>query len=901
MTRCPVCSTGLDESAISCPSCGASLTVAPPTIKQPSPKSPVRRNWPGYSESTTTTSGRGSFVAGTILDGRYRIISLLGRGGMGEVYKAEDLKLDHVVALKFLPDHLSDDSRALTRFRKEVRIARQVTHPNVCRVFDIGEFENRHFLSMEFIDGEDLSSLLRRIGRLPADKALEVSRQMCAGLAAAHGAGVLHRDLKPANVMIDGRGKARITDFGIAGLEEELKKGGGVAGTPAYMSPEQTTGRELTVQSDIYSLGLILYELFTGKPAFEPDSVSELVRKHRSVTPTNPSEILKEIDPLVERIILQCLEKNPDDRPRSALQVAMMLPGGNPLEAALAAGETPSPEMVAAAPKKGALKPAIAIACLLGGIGMLAICIYGSMKFAAQNRIPFNKSPEVLSERANEIAQKLGYTDMPADTEYVLDYDEDYYEYAKRNPSPETWNKISTGQPLMVVFRQRQSPRYLKTVMELNGDWSLAPQTESGMRTIWLDTRGRLVRFVAVPPEITDKANQQTQPDWSTGFSASELDPAKFKETDPRWTPAVAYDARKAWAGVLPDHPEIPLQVEAAAFQGKLVSLQLIYPWSVPETSVYKRTTTRDWIAMFLFAGIAIAILITAIFLARRHVKSGSADRKGAFKTALIVLVLTYTGKLLSSSHVPSFFAELDRHTHALRFALYVSAITWLTYLALEPIIRRNLPQLIVSWNRLLAGDWRDPLVGRDILFGALIGVGHFTLICSAKLSEYFLTHERGVLTFNSNQSILGLRNSISVILYDSGMGMVYGLMFICWLAILYLVFRRLRYAGAVMFLLISTVETLFFSRSLIYLPFTLGISLLLVLAFSRIGLLAAVVTMIVFGWMQNTLFTFNFSAWYATPMMLTLLVILLLLGFGLKISLANQSVFGARMMTDKS
>ena len=214
-----------------------------------------------------------------------------------------------------------------------MRIARQVTHQNVCRVFDIGEFEGRHFLTMEYIDGEDLSSLLRRIGRLPADKALEVSRQICAGLAAAHGAGVLHRDLKPANVMIDGRGKARLTDFGIAGLKKTLKKGGVIAGTPAYMSPEQITGKEITVQSDIYSLGLVLYELFTGKPAVQSDSISELVRKHKTITPTNPSEILKEIDPLVEKTILRCLEKDPQQRPVSALQVAAMLPGGDPLAA----------------------------------------------------------------------------------------------------------------------------------------------------------------------------------------------------------------------------------------------------------------------------------------------------------------------------------------------------------------------------------------------------------------------------------------------------------------------------------------------------------------------------------------------------------------------------------------
>ena len=145
---------------------------------------------------TTGNSQDGKFIAGTVLANRYRIIGLLGKGGMGEVFKAEDIKLNQTVALKFLPDKLEKDSSALSRFHSEVRVARQVSHPNVCRVFDIGEIENRHFLSMEFIDGDDLSSLLRRIGRLPSDKAIEISRQLCFGLAAIHEAGILHRDFK---------------------------------------------------------------------------------------------------------------------------------------------------------------------------------------------------------------------------------------------------------------------------------------------------------------------------------------------------------------------------------------------------------------------------------------------------------------------------------------------------------------------------------------------------------------------------------------------------------------------------------------------------------------------------------------------------------------------------------
>src|SRR5215470_11796377 len=309
------------------------VNTSDPTRRHPNSPAPQVVPIPtSYPSSDDRREGR--FVTGEMLAGRYRIVSLLGKGGMGEVYKAEDLKLKQTVALKFLPESIALDGGMLARFHNEVRIARQVAHPNVCRVYDIGEVEGLSFLSMEFIDGEDLSSLLRRIGRLPGDKAVELARQMCAGLAAAHEAGVLHRDLKPANVMIDGRGRARITDFGLAIVTEELRGEEAMAGTPAYMAPEQLTRKEVTQRSDIYALGLVLYELFTGKRVFEAKSIQELISLHEKSTPPTPSNHVKDIDPLAERVILRCLEKDPKARPASAVQVALALPGGDPLQAA---------------------------------------------------------------------------------------------------------------------------------------------------------------------------------------------------------------------------------------------------------------------------------------------------------------------------------------------------------------------------------------------------------------------------------------------------------------------------------------------------------------------------------------------------------------------------------------
>ena len=370
--NCPRCQRTIPTGDSSCPACGFSYDDATQKLDSPPNKSSDKRSFTSFDSIDDAR-----FVPGTILADRYRIVGLLGKGGMGEVYRADDLKLAQPVALKFLPDHLLSDSGALGRFHREVRVARQVSHKNVCRVYDIGEVDGRHFLSMEFIKGEELSSLLRRIGRLPENKALQLARQICAGLAAAHDVGFLHRDLKPANIMIDGEGNARILDFGLGGLTDEFAEEEIRAGTPAYMSPEQIEGREQTVQSDIYSLGLVLYELFTGKRAFDAPSLHELIKLRRSnATPATPTSLVKDLDPLVERIIERCTQKDPGQRPSSALQVAAALPGGDPLAAALAAGETPSPEMVAAAPMEGALKPAVAISLFAAFLVLLAVACW---------------------------------------------------------------------------------------------------------------------------------------------------------------------------------------------------------------------------------------------------------------------------------------------------------------------------------------------------------------------------------------------------------------------------------------------------------------------------------------------------------------------------------------------
>src|ERR1700758_3572299 len=369
MSTCSSCGTDVPAAGRFCSACGApagnSDGVA--TLDFATATSPLPQRTPSASASRPSSSAEylseGRFLPGRLLAGRYRIIALLGKGGMGEVYRADDLTLGQPVAMKFLPDEAADDQGLLERFRNEVRMARRVSHPNVCRVYDVGEVDGHTFFTMEYIDGEDHASLLRRIGRLPPDKAVEISRELCAGLAAAHSKGVLHRDLKPANIMLDGRGQVVITDFGLASLSDDIRGIEVRSGTPAYMAPEQIEGREVTMLSDIYALGLVLYEIFTGRRAFAEKPVGVL-SAGTNRTPTRPSSVVRDIDPIVEKVILRCLEENPVSRPPTALAVSAALRGGDPLAAALAAGETPSPEIVAAAGETVGLRPRVAMICL---------------------------------------------------------------------------------------------------------------------------------------------------------------------------------------------------------------------------------------------------------------------------------------------------------------------------------------------------------------------------------------------------------------------------------------------------------------------------------------------------------------------------------------------------------
>ncbi len=268
-----------------------------------------------------------SLQPGSLLADRYEIVKLLGEGGMGAVYRAHDRELDRVVALKVIRPELARNAQVLQRFKQELILARQITHRNIIRIFDLGQAEGTRFITMEFIEGQDLSHILEQRGKLPAPEAASIIAQVARGLEAAHAEGVVHRDLKPQNIMMDGAGKASVMDFGIARSMDtsNMTRTGALLGTPTYMSPEQAQGQKVDARSDLYTLGIIFYELLTGKPPFEADNpMATLVRRIQE-KPVPPVQVEPTIPKAINDMVLKMLGTKPDDRYQSATEILAAL------------------------------------------------------------------------------------------------------------------------------------------------------------------------------------------------------------------------------------------------------------------------------------------------------------------------------------------------------------------------------------------------------------------------------------------------------------------------------------------------------------------------------------------------------------------------------------------------
>ena len=301
--KCPRCNYNNAADALSCAECSASLV----------------------SSDETPYVSRASFISnkklalGSTFAQRYHVIEEIGRGGMGQVYKVLDKEIDEKIALKLINAEIAINEETIERFRKELKFARKISHKNVCRMFDLGKFDDIYYIAMEYVEGEDLKSFIRKVGQVPLEKALSITTQLCEGLSEAHHNGIVHRDLKPQNIMIDKMGNTKIMDFGIARCIDSkgLTGAGLMIGTPEYMSPEQAEGTEVDCLSDMYSVGVILYEMITGRVPFKGETPLSIAMKHLTETPPDPAQFNAQIPPELTKIILTCMEKKKENRYQS--------------------------------------------------------------------------------------------------------------------------------------------------------------------------------------------------------------------------------------------------------------------------------------------------------------------------------------------------------------------------------------------------------------------------------------------------------------------------------------------------------------------------------------------------------------------------------------------------------
>jgi serine/threonine-protein kinase len=853
-----------------------------------------RRSSESSGHSSSSSFQAGGFAPGAVLAERYRIIALLGRGGMGEVYRADDLNLGHPVALKFLRRSLAQDPALLERFRAEVRNARQVSHPNVCRVYDIGELDSQHFLSMEYVDGEDLAMLLKRIGRLPAAKALEIARQLCAGLAAAHDKGVLHRDLKPSNIMLDGHGRVRITDFGLAVQADGAGAEAGLAGTPAYMSPEQTEGRPATARSDLYALGLVLYEVFTGKKVFEATSFAEWRRAHTQEQPTSPSVHVTDVEAAVERAILRCLEKDPAKRPASALQLAASLPGGDPLAAALAAGETPSPELVAASGESAGLRAGVAWAVLLSTLAIIGLLAWLNGKAMLISRVRPENPPEVMAARAREIIERISYSKPPVDTVFGYRTGYEYLDAVrKRDKSPDRWDRLG---PQAIEFWYRQSPfsllpqRPLSFFTSYGGLTGNPPFEIPGEVSLLFDARGKLLELLAIPPEDDDSPDPGVPPNWNTIFTEAGLEMTQFKSATPRWTPRHYADTRAAWERTSASPPDIE-RIEAGAYRGKIVFFRVLATGTKPLD-----LAVEFWLELAFVIFWLVLVLVGGVWFALRNLRLGRGDRRGANRLAACALVGGVLVHIAGVRHSATFM-ELLFFLSALTFMLLVAGATWVLYIALEPFVRRRSPHLLISWTRLLSGAFRDPLLGRDIAIGCLVGTVLVLLVHAERVAPLWAGLPAGdplsssfLLRSQSAPFLHPLRPLFGSIVFT--LATLFALTF-------FRVVLRKQWAAVGLLLALAVAPSAFAEAPLLAVFFALlgwGIHLA---ALSRWGISAFLAALWTYRMLREYPFTLDFSAWYAGIGLSGVALVVAVALFGFYTALGGKPIFGGASLEE--
>jgi Protein kinase domain len=789
---------------------------------------------------------------GAIVAGRFRITALIGHGGMGDVYHARDLKLGQSVALKFLPSSSGSDPDMIRLFYDEVRVGRQVAHPNVCRIYDLLEVEGRTAIVMEFVEGEDLASLLRRAGQLPYATSLQIARDICAGVEAAHEKRVIHGDLKPANIMIDGRGRARITDFGLSRIAEEHIDGTRIAGTIAYMSPEQFTQGSVSEKADLYSLGMVLYEVFTGTRARQVSGANDPAF---AVAPAPPSTVQPAIDRNLERMILRCLAADRDERPSSAHSVWSAFPPGDILDAVMAAGETPPAEFVAESRKVHELRPARAKLLAGAAVAMLIIVVASSQRLTLYGRSLMPLSGPALALRAQAVAEQSSYAGAFVDRASWFTTDLDFrFGSAKELP--------------LIVFHFRAGPMPLLSVRQDHHVGENDPALSPGSVHVVLASDGRLLLLRALLPD-SEKLLLGTTVPWTTVLRQAGLENEVAESPAAGWIPPFPFDEKRQWT-------HDGTSIRASRYRGRLTYFEVFRAPAKNSGWTMRESRVPDVVYFVLI----LASLIFGTVLARRNIRRRSVDAGAAWRISLWVLVSRALFGLIAGHHPMTAETELAFVTEVAGMALLLAGQVWLGYAAFEPYVRRRWPEALIGWARLVHGRVRDSVVGRDLLLGAIAGLG-FRVLDQIRNVWPLFGKGRTLPSHLAVDALVSIRETVGDVFLFQARAIFFAFFGLFVLVLLRIAFKQ-KGLAATGWLVLAMAAWMRWDDPLVEL-IVVGLQMaIMLLVLERVGLLAMTAAIYVHLLTVYTPLTADPSAFYIGQSVGALAVVLAIIGYGL-------------------
>lgn len=657
----------------------------------------------------------------------------------------------------------------------------------------------------------------------------------------------------------------------------------------------------------------MLYEILTGKRAFEASTLEELIHQRNEVEVTKPSSLVRDLDPLLERVILRCLERDPAQRPASALQVAAALPGGDPLAAALAAGETPSPQMVAAAGENTGLSPRVGLAVLAAVLLGALLFIYMGVKEDGLETLRPNKPPEVLAHQAREILAKIGYPERPGDWIGEFAYNYWFLSYLTKASSPQPdWKRILVERPMMLEYWYRQSSDEMvpigwhSTLLTPGIVNSLDPPSiQPGMVTMWMDAEGHLQWLEVIPPELEPSARSgfapqgqgtpqavpgatpPADPDWSALFAAAGIDPSQLRPAAPKWLSLAAFDTRAAWDGTWPQSG-YPLHVEAAAWRGRPVFFSLTGPWSRPNRTpngADKGANTGNIIALI----VALITAASGVWFALRNLARGRGDRQNAWRLACIAFAVGMATFLFRVHFVAS-LSMILLIILAISTSLFLAGAVWVLYIALEPYVRRHWPQTIISWTRLMSGRVGDPLVGRDLVSGVVMGMSWVLVF---EIGLWFRMRAGGAPQFPTQDYLMGIRHAAGSWLSTLVISILGTLLFFFALVLLRVLARNTWLAAALFTALFTIPKVLGSDHLVVDILVWTTIYAIAAVAVVRFGLVVLGMASLMANVLLNLPYTLDFSYWYAAQCFFIALIFVAIGAWGVYASLAGKPLFG--------